>query len=73
MVQLGRGLVLLGLVIAAIGLAFILAGRLGIPFGKLPGDITYRRGNFTLFAPLGTSILLSIILSLIFWILSKRR
>jgi hypothetical protein len=38
-----------------------------LPFGRLPGDIIYRRDNFTIYFPLGTSLLISVILSLIYW------
>jgi hypothetical protein len=48
------------------------SGRANLPLGRLPGDITYRKGNFTIYAPLATSILLSIILSLILWFLNRR-
>ena len=58
----GKVLVLIGLGIAAIGLLVML----GIPFGRLPGDIVVRRGNFSFYFPLATSIVLSILLTLIF-------
>lgn len=59
---MGKALVLIGLGIAALGLLVML----GIPFGRLPGDIVVKRGNFSFYFPLATSILLSIILTLIF-------
>jgi len=55
-------LVVVGLVIAAIGLLMMA----GIPFGRLPGDIVIRRGSGTFYFPLVTSIVLSIILTLLF-------
>ena len=58
---MGRVLVLIGLGIAGIGLLIML----GIPFGRLPGDIVVRRGNFSFYFPLATSIVLSILLTLI--------
>jgi hypothetical protein len=58
---MGRTLVLLGLGIAALGL-LIMAG---VPFGRLPGDIYVRRGNFGFYFPLATSIVVSIILTLL--------
>ena len=58
---MGKLLVIIGLVIAAIGLLTMA----GIPFGRLPGDIVIRRGSGTFYFPLATSILLSIILSLL--------
>jgi hypothetical protein len=57
----GKTLVLLGLGIAALGL-LVMAG---VPFGRLPGDFAVRRGNFSFYFPLATSIILSIILTLI--------
>ena len=59
---MGKILVLIGLGIAGVGLLMLL----GIPFGRLPGDIVVRRGNFTFYFPLATSIILSILLTLIF-------
>lgn len=58
---MGKTLVLIGLAIAGLGLLMML----GIPFGRLPGDIAIRRGNFAFYFPIATSIILSIILTLI--------
>ena len=58
---MGKFLILLGLGIAALGLAIVL----GVPLGKLPGDIYVRRGSFTFYFPVVTSIILSILLTLI--------
>jgi hypothetical protein len=57
----GRALVLVGLIIAGIGLLMML----GIPFGRLPGDFTLRRGNATFYFPLMTCIVISIILTVL--------
>ena len=54
-------LIVVGLVIAGIGLLMML----GLPFGRLPGDLSYRRGNFSFHFPLATSIIVSIILTLL--------
>jgi len=59
---MGKTLVLLGLAIAGLGVLMLV----GVPFGRLPGDFAVRRGNFTFYFPLATSIILSIILTLIF-------
>ena len=59
---MGKTLLLVGLGIAALGLLMLV----GVPFGRLPGDIVVRRGNFSFHFPLGTSIVLSILLSLLF-------
>ena len=58
---MGRLLVYLGLGIVALGLLLMM----GVPFGRLPGDIVVRRGNFSFYFPLATSIILSILLTLI--------
>ena len=58
---MGKLLVIVGLVIAAVGMLMML----GVPFGRLPGDVAYRRGNFSFHFPLVTSIILSIILTLL--------
>jgi hypothetical protein len=58
----GRTLVLLGLGIAALGLLIML----GLPLGRLPGDIYVRRGSFSFYFPLATSIILSIFLTILF-------
>jgi Protein of unknown function (DUF2905) len=58
---MGKLLVLIGLGIAALGLIIML----GVPFGRLPGDIVVRRGNFSFYFPIVTSIVLSIILTLL--------
>jgi hypothetical protein len=59
---MGKTLVLIGLAVAGLGL-LIMAG---VPFGRLPGDFAIRRGNFSFYVPLATSIVLSIILTLLF-------
>jgi DUF2905 family protein len=59
---MGKLLVLIGLGIAGMGLLLML----GVPVGRLPGDIVVRRGNFSFYFPLATSIILSILLTLIF-------
>ena len=58
---MGRLLVLIGLVIAGLGLVMML----GLPIGRLPGDVVFRRGNFTFYFPLATSILVSVVLTLL--------
>jgi hypothetical protein len=72
MQDLGRALIFFGVVIAIVGAVLYFSGRANLPLGRLPGDISYRKGNFSFFAPLGTSILLSIILSLILYFLNRR-
>ena len=67
---LGKSLIIVGLLIALVGVLLTLAGKL--PWiGRLPGDIVIKRENFTFYFPLATSIILSIILSLILWLFKK--
>ncbi len=66
---MSRTLIILGLVIVAVGLLWPLLGRLGL--GRLPGDILIERDNFSLYLPITTGILISIVLSLILWLLSR--
>jgi hypothetical protein len=72
MADLGKFLLIIGIVIAATG-ACLLFFKNGIPFvGKLPGDIIIQRKNFTFYFPVVTSILLSIILSLLFYLMGRK-
>jgi len=64
-----RLLIIFGLVLVAVGLLWPLMAKLGL--GRLPGDIVIERDNFRLYLPIGTSVLISIILSLIFWLLGR--
>ena len=69
--ELGRALVIFGLVVVAIGGLVLLAGK--VPFiGKLPGDIVVRKGNFTLYAPIMTGIILSLVLTLVLNLWARR-
>lgn len=70
---IGKLLLILGGILILLGVAVLLAGRLNLPIGRLPGDILYRGKNTTFYFPLATSILLSILLSLIFYVISRFR
>jgi hypothetical protein len=69
--ELGKIILGIGLFFVAIGVLVLLAGRMGLPLGRLPGDIVYRGKNFTAFFPLGTCFLISIVLSALFYLLSR--
>jgi hypothetical protein len=71
--DLGRLLVGLGLMLLIAGGLLLLLGRTGMPIGRLPGDISYRGKNLNVYFPLGTSILVSLLLSLVFYLLSRFR
>ncbi|HXS09330.1 MAG TPA: DUF2905 domain-containing protein [Candidatus Krumholzibacteria bacterium] len=69
--ELGRTLVIFGLAVVAVGGLVMLAGK--VPFvGKLPGDIVVRKGNFTLYAPIMTGIILSLVLTLVLNLWARR-
>ena len=70
MASIGKLLIVFGLVLAAAGIILLFSDK--IPWlGRLPGDITVKRDNFTFYFPLATCILISIILSLILWFFRK--
>jgi hypothetical protein len=71
MAELGKTFLLLGIILVALGAAMLLGSRLGLPFGRLPGDLHWRSrsGNTQVYFPVATSILLSIFFSLILWLL----
>ena len=70
---IGRYLILLGIVIAAFGVVLILAGKFpGLRIGRLPGDIYIQRDGWRFYFPLMTSILLSVILSFVLWLISRK-
>jgi hypothetical protein len=73
MADLGKLLLVLGGVIILIGAALLLAGRFNLPLGRLPGEITYRGKNTVVYFPLATSIIVSIVLSLILWLVNRGR
>lgn len=70
---LGRLLIGLGCFLLLAGLLLLAANRIGLPLGRLPGDISYRGKNVSVYFPLGTSILLSILLSLMFYVFARFR
>jgi hypothetical protein len=73
MVDLGKALLGLGILLAIVGGVLLVAGRAGLPLGRLPGDFAVRGKNVQVYFPLGTSILISVVLTLLFYLLSKTR
>ena len=69
--SLGKLLIGVGGLLILIGLCVLLASRAGIPLGRLPGDINYRGKNTAFFFPITTCIILSIVLSLVMWIVNR--
>jgi hypothetical protein len=69
--DLGKSLVVIGLLIAVVGVVFLLAGR--VPWlGRLPGDIYIQRGNWSFYFPIVTSLVVSVLLTLLFWLFGRR-
>ena len=69
--DVGKVLVGFGLLIALLGVVLLVAGR--VPWlGRLPGDIYVRRGQWAFYFPLATSLVVSALLTLVFWILNRR-
>jgi hypothetical protein len=66
----GKALILIGLLTAAVGVFFLFSEKIGW-IGRLPGDITIRRGNFTFYFPLATCLVISALLSLLIWLFRK--
>ena len=69
--DVGKLLIVFGLLIAAVGVVLVLVGRL--PWlGRLPGDVYIQRGPWTFYFPLATSIVVSLVLTLLFWLIGRR-
>jgi hypothetical protein len=64
-----KTLILIGIVLIAAGLVWLLAERLGL--GRLPGDIVIERGSMRIYIPLMTSLVVSIVLGVVFWLLGR--
>jgi hypothetical protein len=72
MSDVGKILVVIGLSLAVLGGLIWLGGKMNLPLGRLPGDIRIDRENFKFYFPLTTCLLLSAVLTIIFWLLRKR-
>ena len=71
--ELGRILVILGIALAVIGGIVMLLGRTGLPLGRLPGDILYRGKNTTFYFPLASSILISVVVSILLFLIARMK
>jgi len=71
MTDLGKSLIMLGLVLIVAGALLTVLGRANLPLGRLPGDIVYRGKNTTLYFPLATSVVVSVVLSIVLYLLGR--
>jgi len=71
--ELGKLLVFLGIALVAAGLVLMGLGRLHFPMGRLPGDFLYRGKNTTVYFPLATSVVVSVVLSILLYVVSRWR
>jgi predicted neutral ceramidase superfamily lipid hydrolase len=71
MADVGKLLLAVGLVFVVAGLVLVLFGRTSLPLGRLPGDIIYRSKHTTFYFPLATSILLSVVLSVLLYVIGR--
>jgi Protein of unknown function (DUF2905) len=69
--ELGKLLVIFGAMFVVAGVAILLLGRMNIPLGRLPGDFLYRGKNTTVYLPLGTSLVVSLVLSILLYAVSR--
>ena len=73
MTDIGRVLIALGLVLLIAGVLLTIVGRAHLPLGRLPGDIVHRGKNTTIYFPLATSVLLSVVLSIVLYVVGRWR
>ncbi len=73
MMELGRLLVIFGVALVVIGGIVMLLGRTGLPLGRLPGDFLYRGKNSTFYFPLASSVLISVVLSVILFLIGRMK
>jgi hypothetical protein len=73
MTDLGKLLIMMGLVLIVAGALLTVLGRANLPLGRLPGDIVYRGKNTTFYFPLATSVVVSVVLSIILYVVGRWR
>jgi len=71
--ELGKILIVLGVIAVVAGVMLIVLGRFNVPLGRLPGDIFYRGKNSTVYFPLATSLLLSLVLTILLYVIGRWR
>ena len=73
MTQAGKLLIVFGLVLVVAGIGLGLLGRTNLPLGRLPGDVVYRGKNGSFYLPLATSLLLSVVVSIVLYVIGRMR
>jgi Protein of unknown function (DUF2905) len=73
MAELGKVLIFVGAIVLVAGIVLMLLARTTLPLGRLPGDMVYRGKNTTIYFPLATSVLLSVVLSVVLYLLGRWR
>ena len=73
MADIGKFLILAGVILVVAGIALVLLGRTGVPLGKLPGDMIWRGKNTTVYFPLATSVVVSVVLSILLYLVGRWR
>jgi len=71
--ELGKLLIFFGVILVAAGVVVMLLGKAHLPLGRLPGDFLYRGKNTTVYFPLATSVLVSVVLSIVLYVVSRWR
>ncbi len=70
--DIGKLLLFVGGILVLLGIVLMLGPKLPFRLGRLPGDLVFRRDNFTLYLPIATSVLLSVVLTIVFWVFRRR-
>jgi Protein of unknown function (DUF2905) len=73
MIELGKLLVFFGVILVLAGVAVMALGRMNLPLGRLPGDFVYRGKNTTVYFPLASSVVVSVVLSVLLYLVSRWR
>jgi hypothetical protein len=73
MADMGKMLIFLGVILVVAGVVLFFLGRAHVPLGRLPGDIVYRGKNTTVYFPLATSIVVSVVLSVLLYLVGRVR
>ena len=71
--EVGKLLIFIGGMLVVVGIVVMLLGRMHFPLGRLPGDFLYRGKNTTVYFPLATSLLVSVVLSVVLWLVNRWR